>query len=177
MAAYGEIARGLNDLAVNVLGVADAPGSKVDVPGARSFEFNAESDSDTLEGDDIILAVAFSAKKGAGSMEMGKSNLTARAAMFGGTVVVSGTTPNEVNTWEESGAANQIYVQIRSQALSVDKAGSAYEVTLHKAKCGSWSESMGVSEWNTPSVDFEFIPNASDKFITRKLQETRVALA
>lgn len=177
MAAYGEIARGLNDLAVYVLGAADAPGSKVDVPGARSFEFSTETDSDTIEGDDTILAVAYSAKRGTGSMEMAKANLTARAAMFGGTATTSGTTPNEVTTWEESSAANTIWLQIKAQATAVDKSGSAYEVTLHKAKAGGSSESMGQGEWNTPSVDFEFVENSTNKFITRKLQETKVALA
>lgn len=177
MAAYGEIARGLNDLAVYVLGGADSPGSKVDVPGVRTLDFSTDADSDSLEGDDTMLAVAYGPKSGSGSMEMGKTNMTARAAMLGGTVSTSGTTPNEVSSWEEPGGANTIWVQIKAQALSVDTSGSAYEITIHKAKAGSASESLGQGAWNTPSLDFEFVPNASGKFITRKQQETRVALA
>lgn len=175
--ATGQIVRGLSDLAVFVLGAADAPGSKVDVPGARAFDVSVDSDSDELEGDDTIIAVAYGSKKGSGSMEMGKANLTARAAMLGGTVTTSGTTPNEVSTWDEPAGANQIWVKISAQAKLADVAGGAYQVDINKAKAGGSSESFGQSAWNTPSLDFSFVESSAGKFITRKLQETLVALA
>lgn len=175
--AFGEVSRGLNDLAVYVLGAADAPGTKVDVPGSRSLSWQAQSDNDSLIGDDVVIGIAYDPKQGSGSMEIGRANLTALAAMLGTTATASGTTPNQVITMDEASAPNQVYVQIKAQALGVDTAGSAYEIAICKAKIGSVSEELSQGNWHTPSLDFTFLENASGKMLTRKLQETRVALA
>ena len=174
---FGEVGRGLNDLAVYVLNGADVAGTKVDVPGARSLEWATESDSETIEGDDIVLATAYNAKTGSGSMGLSRMNLTAIAAMLGLTATASGVAPNQLITMEEGSAPNQASVQIKAQAMSGNFAGSAYEITIAKAKVGGVSEALEYGAWHTKSLDFTFVENAAGKFLTRKLQETRVALA
>lgn len=175
--SYAEVARGLSDLAVFPLEAADALGDIVDVPGARSLNWSTSTDSDTLGGDDTILGVAFGAKTGSGSIEVGRANLTALGAMLGLTVVSAGTTPNIIQTLDESSAANQTYVAIKGQAMGVDTAGSAFEVTIWKAKVGGIDETLEFEGWHTPSYDFEFVDNSSSKMLTRKLYETQVDLA
>jgi hypothetical protein len=175
--AYAETGRGLNDVAIYPLIAADALGTKVDFPGAQALEFSTEVDSDTIGGDDAIIAVAYGAKTGSGSLTTARANLTALAAMLGGTVASTGTTPNIVQTLDETSAAPQGYFAIKGQTLGADTAGSAYEVTIWKAKAGGVSETMEFEAWHTPQINFEFIDNSTPKMITRKLQETRVALA
>lgn len=175
--AYAETGRGLNDVAIYPLIAADALGSKVDFPGAQALEFSTEADSDNVGGDDAILAVAYGAKSGSGSLSTARANLTALSAMIGGTVASVGTTPNIVQTLDEASAAPQGYFAVKGQTLGADTAGSAYEVTLWKCKAGGISETMEYETWHIPQISFEFIENGTGKMITRKLQETRVALA
>ena len=174
--AYGETGRGLNDLAVFPVGAADALGTKVDVPGAQTLEFSTETDSDTVGGDDAILAVAYGAKTGSGSISTARASLTAIAAMLGLTATTTGTTPNQVTTLDEGSAPPQNYFGIKGQTMGADTAGSAYEVTIWKAKAGGISETLEFENWHIPQINFEFIQNAGGKMITRALQETRVAL-
>lgn len=175
--SYAEVARGLADLAVFPLTGADVVGAIVDVPGARSLNWSTSADSDTIGGDDKILGVAYGAKSGSGSIEVAKANLTALAAMLGLTVTTTGVAPASVQSLEESSAANTAYVQIKGQAAGVDTTGSAFEVTIHKAKIGGIDETLEFEGWHTPSYDFEFVDNATGKMLTRKLMETKVAFA
>jgi hypothetical protein len=175
---FGQLVRGIDDLAVYPLDPADdSEGSAVDVFGARSLEWSTTSDSDEIEGDDLILATAYSPKSGSGSLTHAGASLTGMAAMLGVTAVAAGTTPNATVTVAEDSAANQTYVAIKGQALGADTAGSAFQVTLHKAKVGGISESLENGSWLIPSLDFTFVQNQDGDFITRVLQETRVALA
>lgn len=175
--AYAEIARGFNDLKVApVTGVDDDVGTAVDYPGARTLDFGVESDSDELEGDDTIIAIARGTKSGSGSIELGRNNPEALAVMSGGTVVTSGTTPNEVKTLEESAENDTVFFQIIGRARGADTAGSIYEPTIWKAMLTSGlNESLTQNGWNTPTGDFSFVANADGKFLTRKWYETAPA--
>lgn len=173
---YGEIARGLSDVKVYPLTGADVAGAAVDVPGARTLSFQPEQDSEDWEGDDTVIATAQDNKTGSGSLAVGRQNPTALAAMLGGTAVVSGTTPAQITTYDESAAANEKYVMIKGQSKSLDQGGSAYRVTLHKAKLSSPSESLALKSFNEPSMDLTFLPNATGLFIRREWYETAVAL-
>lgn len=178
MANGGTISRGLADLKVYVLGPTGTPGTAVDVAGARVFEFNTESDSEEIEGDDQIMAIARNAKRGSGSIEVGRVSLAAYAAMLGGTVDTEGTTPDVIDTYEEPADNTVIYFQVKAQSKGYDKAGSAYRVTVPNALVTSGpSESMGVSAWNTPTIDIQFLPRAADQvMVIREQYETLEAL-
>lgn len=172
--AYAEIGRGFNDLSVApVTGAADTVGTPVDYPGARTLDFGVESDSDQLEGDDTIIAIARGTKSGSGSIELGRNNPEALAVIAGGTVTTSGTTPDETKTLEESAENDTVFFQIVGQARGADVADSLYEVTIHKAMLTSGlNESLTQNGWNTPTGDFSFVANSSGQFLTRKWYET-----
>jgi hypothetical protein len=175
--AFGEVGRGLADLAVYPLSGADVLGTKVDFPGARVLDYSTESDSDTIGGDDATLAVAYGAKTGSGNVQSARANLTAIAAMLGLTATASGTTPNQTVTLIETSAATQGYVAIKGQTSGADTAGSAFQVTIHKAKVGGIAETLEFEAWHVPQINFEFIDNVTPAMITRVLQETKIALA
>lgn len=176
--AYGEIPRGLDDLGVYVLGAADAPGSKVDVPGAQSLEWSVESDSDELRGDNAAIALVRNPKTVSGTIRVARINLTAIAAMVGGTVVTSGVAPNEIQALEETSAAPARYFQIIGQATSADTNGSAYRVTIYKALVtGGPNETLTIDEWSTPEFEFEAIALTNGNLLKRQNYQTAVAIA
>ena len=176
MALYGEIPRGLQQMYINVL-TGDTPGANIQVPGIRGLNFTVESDSDTLEGDNSIIATVRNPKELTGSIELGRINLAALAAMSGETVSPGGTTPNVILTLEESSSSPTQYFQIQGNTYSQDSSGSGYRVTILKALITSGpDESLTVNEWNTPTLDFSGIA-ISDVLLTRKGYETYVALA
>lgn len=178
MVTYGEIPRGLDDLKVYVLGIADAPGPAVDVPGAQALEWSVESDSDELRGDNQAIALVRNPKTVSGTIRIARINLVAIAAMVGGTVVVGGSGSTETQTLEESSAAPARYFQIIGQAASADTNGSAYRITIYKALVtGGPNESLTIDEWSTPEFEFQAIANASGNLLQRKNYATAVAVA
>lgn len=178
MANYGEIPRGLSDLKVYVLDAVGAPGSATDVPGAQSLEWSVESDSDELRGDNSAIALVRNPKTVAGTIRIAKINLTAMAAMIGGTVVTGGTAPNETQTLEEASAAPARYFQIVGQTSSQDTNSSAYRVTIYKALVvGGPNESLTIDEWSTPELEFEAIANASGNLLKRENYQTEAAIS
>jgi len=176
MPNYGEIPRGLDDLKVYVL-TADTPGSSVDVPGAQALEWSVESDSDELRGDNSAIALVRNPKTVSGTIRIAKINLAAIAAMVGGTVATSGTTPNEIKALDETSAAPARYFQVVGQAGSQDANGSAYRVTIYKCLVtGGPNETLTIDEWSTPEFEFEAIANLSGNLLKRQNYETGVAV-
>jgi hypothetical protein len=176
VALYGEIPRGLDQMDVAVL-TGDTPGTPVVVPGIRGLSFTVESDSDTLEGDNQVIATVRNPKSLTGSIEIGRINLAGMAAMLGGTVASSGSTPNTILALDESSAAGSQYFQVRGNTHSQDSSGSGYRVTLNKVQVTSGpDESLTVNEWNTPTLDFTGVA-ISGVLLKRQGYETYTALA
>ena len=175
--AYGEIPRGLEDMAAYILSSSDVPGTKVDGPGARTLTWTIASDSDQLEGDNSIIAVVRNPKKLTGSVEVGRTNLAFFATCVGGTASTSGTSPNGITTLDESSSAGSRYVQIKGNTYSQDASGSGYEITLKKCLVtGGPTETLGVGAWSTPGFDFEGSA-VSGVLLTRKNYETFTPLS
>lgn len=172
MTAGGNIPRGLEDLAVYPY-----PGlAQVDVPGIRSLTFTVESDSDTLEGDNAVLAVVRNPKSLTGSLELGMINLAALAAIVGGSVATGGTGTAETLALDESSAAGSLYFRCMGQTYSQDVSGTGYRVDLKKLLVTSGpNETLGVNDWNTPTLDFEGVAS-SGVLLTRTQYETYAAL-
>jgi hypothetical protein len=175
--AYGEVARGLSDIKIYKLsGATDTPATAIDWPGARALEFQAEQDTEEWEGDDTVIAISSDNKRGSGSLAVGRQNPTALAAVLGGTTTISGTTPNAIAVYDETGDPNATYVAIVGQSRGVNTSGAAYRVTLAKCKVASPSESLAQKAYNEPSMDLQFIPDAAGKFIRRQWFETLAAV-
>lgn len=173
---FGEIPRGLDDLKVYVL-TGETPGSAVDVPGSQALEWSVESDSDELRGDNQAIALVRNPKTVSGTVRVARINMAAIAAMVGGTVVTTGTTPNQIISLEESSAAPARYFQVVGQAASADANGSAYRITIYKALVtGGPNETMTIDEWSTPEFEFEAIANASGNLLKRANYETGVPI-
>lgn len=173
----GAAPRGLDDLRIVALDSNDDPPivdtNLIDVVGARALNFNVESNSDELEGDNSVIAIARDAKRVTGSVELGLMNLHAIAKFQGGTVDEDGTTPDRIFFLEEDAQSPTQYIQIIGQAPDRRTSGSAYQVTIYKALVTSGpDESMTVNEWSTPTLDFEGAENPDGKLLRRTHFET-----
>jgi hypothetical protein len=173
---FGEVPRGLEDLKAAVLNSSDVAGASVDVSGAQSLTFTVDSDSDEVQGDDTVIATVRGAKSLSGSIGIARINLTAIAALVGGTAGTSGVTPNIILTLNESDAAVSRWCQLTGQANSYDASGSAYRVLLKKiAITAGPSETLDQETFDTPTMDFSGVGIAG-VLLTRSNYETKVAL-
>lgn len=168
----GAAPRGLDDLRIVELDSSDLPPivdtNLIDVVGSRALNFNVESDSDELEGDNSTIAIARDAKKVTGSVELGLMNLDAIGTFTGGTPVDTGTGSSRIIYLEEDAQSPTQYIQIIGQAPDRRTSGCVYRVTIYKALVTSGpDESMTVNEWSTPTLDFEGTENPSGKLLRR----------
>lgn len=178
----GAVPRGLDDLRIVDLDSDDEPPivdtNLIDVPGIRALNFNVESTSDQLEGDNSTIAVARDAKRVTGSVELGIMNLTALAKFQGGTTVPSGASPDKIIYLEESAQSPTQYIQIMGQSPDRRTTGAAYRVTIYKALVTSGpDESLTVNEWSTPTLDFEGTENPDGNLLRRTHFETSEAIS
>jgi len=97
----------------------------IDLPYARTFSFAETEDFEELRGDDKLIAVR---GMGAGvdwELEAGGLSFTAMAAMYGGTVTETGTTPAIKRSWLKKTTDARPYFQVEGQAIS-DSGGDVH---------------------------------------------------
>src|SRR5687768_8573323 len=102
---------GMRDIKVRPINAAGTVGASVDLPVARTLSFEEAEDFTELRGDDGVVAI-----RGAGpavnfELEEGGIDLAAYAVMAGGTVTVTGTTPNEKRTYNKKTTDSRPYFQ------------------------------------------------------------------
>lgn len=100
-------------------------GAGIDLPYARTFSFTETEDFEELRGDDKLIAV-----RGTGSgvdweLEAGGLSFAAMAAMYGGTVTETGTTPDRKRTWLKKTTDARPYFAVEGQAIS-DSGGDVH---------------------------------------------------
>ena len=99
--------------------------SGIDLPYGRTFSFAEAEDFEELRGDDKLIAVR---GKGSGvdwELESGGLAFSPMAAIYGGTVTESGTTPNRTRSWVKLSTDARPYFQVEGQAIS-DSGGDVH---------------------------------------------------
>src|SRR6185503_10609603 len=97
LATHGEMPYSIMDAKVYPYS-AGVPGTAKDVPGIRRIEMDAQVEETEHRGDNQILAVAASFNSVDLTVETGQLNLDAIAALSGGLVATTGTTPDQIRT-------------------------------------------------------------------------------
>lgn len=172
----GEIARGLGSAAVYAVVGGVVSATKVDIPGIQTLEVSADANTESLRGENKIIANAVDAPEGSGSMTWGRMAFSALAVVNGGTVSTSGVTPDVINKHIMSGDPVTNEFKLVAQTDSMDQAGSGYRITLPLAKAGPASETLDQQAYNTPSFDLQFRENAAGEMIIREQFETLEAI-
>jgi hypothetical protein len=108
-------------------------GSSLDLPNAQTLSFAESEDFEVLRGDDGVVATR---GKGPGvdwDLQAGGVALTVVQAMYGGTITVTGVTPNTKTQFRKLGTDSRPYFKVEGQAIS--ESGGDFHTILWKAKC------------------------------------------
>lgn len=121
---------GLRDVKVAPLQANGTPGTRVDLPNAQTLEFTDSEEFTELRGDDRLVA-----KRGQGtriewSLENGGISLEAYKIMSGGTLVLSGTTPNQKRLYTKKDTDIRPYFYAEGQSIA-ENAGD-FHVKLYR---------------------------------------------
>ncbi len=162
---------GLRDLKITPINAAGALGTPVDLPNARTLSFEENEDFEDLRGDDKVVAQRGQGPTVAWELEGGGISLEAYAAINGGTIVVTGVTPNAKKTYSKKGTDSKPSFKIEGQALS-ESGGDFHQVLYNcKATDGVSGEMADGAFWLT-GASGGAIANATDQLYDFVQNET-----
>lgn len=138
--SYGDKPFGLRDVKLtNITGT-----TQEDLPAALQMDFRPRLNSAEFRGDDRVQAVVSVLEALEFGIQAGGISIDALAIMVGQSVVVTGTTPNEVSTLTLSGGDTMPYFKIYGK--SVGDGTDDVHVKLFKCKLtqleGSFQDSQ-----------------------------------
>lgn len=136
---------GLRDVKVATLDSAGVKGTLVDLPNAQTFEFQEETETQELRGDDAVVAKRTTVSDVSWTLEAGGIAFTAMVVIAGGTVASSGTTPNMKSTWIRMGTDS--YPDFYLSGLSLSESGGSDVTIIHRAKASQISGSHTDQEF------------------------------
>jgi hypothetical protein len=162
LATHGEMPYSITDGKVYPY-AAGVPGTAKDMPGIRRVEMEAQIEETEHRGDNQILAVAASFSSVDLTIELGQMNLDALAALSGGFVETTGTTPDQIRTLTRKSTDNLADYQIKAKTFSRTVDGGATWVTFPRCQwVGGPSYSMEDNEFPIIEVTCRAVPGASD---------------
>lgn len=113
---------GLRDVKLTpVLFDGSSPGTPVDLPYVRTFTFSESEDYEVLRGDDSEVASHGNGPTVSWELEAGGISLEAYAVMAGGTVNVTGVTPNIKKTYTKLGTDAR--PSFRAEGIAISESG------------------------------------------------------
>lgn len=128
------------DLTATVLG------ASIDLPNSRTLSFAEVEDFTELRGDDSVVATHGNGPGVEWELEGGGVSFEIVAAMYGGTISSTGTTPNQVKKIEKDITDQRPYFKIEGQSIS-DNGGDMHAV-IHRCKAtDNLTGTMGDGEW------------------------------
>lgn len=166
---------GMRDIKLFELDDAGDPGSAVDLPNAQTLSFGEAEEFETLRGDDGVVAVRGNGATINWDLEAGGISLEAWAVLSGGTVAVTGTTPNAVRTYSKVKTDTKPYFKAEGQAIS-DSGGDLHAV-LYKARAtGTLEGEFADGKFWISKCGGEAIPDVDDKLYDFVQNETATAI-
>jgi len=173
---FGTLPFGLNNAYIYPLNGSDTPGTGIPLPAGRTIDVSPKESVNTLTGYNGTVASNVSATTADVTLEHGGIDLAVLAAISGGTIVTSGTTPNSKKTLDVGQAGiNRPYVLIEGQALA-DDGGDAI-TKVWKVKFELPSGSFKESAYYIASLKGSAVRNVNGKLLTFIQNETAAALS
>lgn len=99
----------------------------IDLPYGRTFSFTEAEDFEELRGDDKLIAIRGKGADVEWELEAGGLSFSAVAAMYGGTVSETGTTPAIKRSWTKKATDERPYFSVEGQAIS-DSGGDVHAI-------------------------------------------------
>lgn len=111
------------------------PGTPVDLPNARTFTFSESEDYEVLRGDDREVASHGNGPTVEWELEGGGISLEAYAVMAGGTVSITGVSPNQVKRYRKTGA--DVRPSFRAEGIAISESGGDLHGIVYVCKADS----------------------------------------
>lgn len=176
LATHGELPYSIEDAGVYPYS-GGVPGAKKDIPGIRRIEMDAQIEETEHRGDNRILAVAASINSFDLTIEVGQLNSDAIAALSGGVVATTGSTPNQIRTLTRK--ATDVVPDYKIAAKTTSKTVDGGATWLEFPRCqwvGGPSYSMEDNEFPVAEITARAVP-ASDGTLYVKSDYENVATA
>lgn len=167
---------GLRDVKVTPYNAAGVLGTAVDFPNARTLSFEESEDFEQLRGDDKVVAERGQGPTVSWELEGGGLSLEAYAVLNGGTVALTGITPNEKKTYTKKSTDAKPRMKIEGQALS--ESGGDFHPVIYNAKAtdGVSGELADGAFWLTGASGSGIGDPTTDKLYDFVQNETAAAI-
>jgi hypothetical protein len=136
---------GLRDVKVATLDNTGTKGTLVDLPAAQTLEFTEETTSQTLRGDDAVVAQRVSIDNASWTLESGGISLESYTVIAGGAVTTSGVTPNVVKKWTRMNT--DTYPDFFAEGQSMSESGGDHHLVLYRCKATQISGTLADGEF------------------------------
>lgn len=156
-------------------------GTGIDVPGVQALEISGTIDQKKLRGDMTLLDVVSVLTDVTAKLGYAKTSLDLFATWLGGSVVDSGTTPNQKATWSLTGASAPKYWKIEGATPSTgsDFVGGDVHVLFYKSILSGFpGTGFAFEDYQIPSIDFATAPllATGNKWMDVVFNETAVVI-
>jgi hypothetical protein len=133
--------------------------TSIDVPGIKSIKLGGDIETKSLRGDNTLLDSDSVLTNVTAEVENAKLSLDVIAAMFGQTVVDSGTTPNQIAALDIIGGsfanpAKPAPFKLSGISASADVITGNVLIVLHKCVISGFPE-FGLAEEDYQTVSFK----------------------
>lgn len=170
---------GLRDIKVATLDGSGVKGTLVDLPNAQTLEFQESTSTQTLRGDDQVVAQRTTVDNVEWSLEAGGIKFEAMVVIAGGTVASTGVTPNVIKTWYRLGTDS--YPDFYLSGLAMSESGGSHTTKIHRAKASQISGTHADGEFWVSGAEGTGIATLTTadvgKVWTMGAQETALAAA
>lgn len=130
---------GLRDVRVTPVDPSDGSlGTPVDLPNAQVFSFSEAEEYEELRGDDGVVAIRGKGATVDWSLEAGGISLAAYKVMNGGTLTVSGSTPNQIRQYRKLKSDSRPYFKAEGQSIS--DSGGDFHAILYRCRASGGVE-------------------------------------
>lgn len=158
-------------------------GALIDVPGIKTFEISGEIEVKKLRGDNGPLASNSAISNVQVAVTHAKISLDVLAAIIGGTVTDSGTTPAQKTQWDLTGDS-ATFPPFKLEGVTppngVDVIGGDLHVVLHKLTASTFPD-LGFAEEDyriaSFTADADPLQGTGNKWISVVMNETAAAIA
>lgn len=166
---------GLTDCKVYPLSGSDVAASAVAIPAGRVMTVDPTEDEAELTGYNGVVATDVTGTSADVTLEFGGVDLDVFAALGGGTVTSSGTTPNVVRTYKagKAGVARP-YVRVIGKAL--DGTGDVW-IDVKKVKFNIPGGNFNEGEFYVASIDGRAVRDINGELVNFITHETAAAIA
>jgi hypothetical protein len=159
---------GLRDVKIRPL-TGETAGASIDLPNARTFSFSETESFEELRGDDGVVAVRGMGSSVDWNLEGGGISLDVVKAMYGGTIIETGTTPNQIKTFRKLDIDARPYFQVEGQAIS--DSGGDFHVLLYRCRAtGELAGEMADGAFWLTGSSGRAISRASDRRVYDMVQ-------